>query len=106
VVLADAGGRRRPLVQRRIHLIPLSLPGLTRQSILRPVHAFQVDARIESGHDGQGYVLFASMRWVHPAGIQAARSARARVAIALLRSTAAFGGVPVGGNIPKLTFIG
>jgi hypothetical protein len=37
------------------------LPGLTRQSTLRPVYAFWVDARIESGHDGQGYVLFASM---------------------------------------------
>jgi hypothetical protein len=47
-VCADA------LVQRRIRLIPLSLPGLARQSTLEPTPALWVDARIKSGHDKQG----------------------------------------------------
>jgi hypothetical protein len=50
-----------PLVQRRIRLIPLSLPGLTRQSTLEPTPALRVDARIKSGHDKQGCVPFASL---------------------------------------------
>ena len=39
------------LVQRRNRLIPLSLPGLTRQSTLEPAPVLRVDARIKSGHD-------------------------------------------------------
>jgi hypothetical protein len=35
-------------------VIPLSLPGLTRQFALKQVRAFQVNAWIKSGHDGQG----------------------------------------------------
>jgi hypothetical protein len=39
----------------------LVIAGLDPAIHLRPVHALQVDARIESGHDGQGYVPFASL---------------------------------------------
>jgi hypothetical protein len=49
------------LVQRRIRLIPSSLPGLTWQSTLEPAPALQLDARIKSGHDKQGCVPFASL---------------------------------------------
>ena len=62
----DAGNRRVHrhagwLVQRRIRLIPLSLPGLTRQSTLEPAPASRVDARIKSRHYKQGCVPFASL---------------------------------------------
>jgi AhpD family alkylhydroperoxidase len=45
----------------------LSLPGLTRQSILEPAPALRVDARVKPGHDKQRYVPFASVPGQEPA---------------------------------------
>jgi hypothetical protein len=40
-------------MQKRIQPIPLSLPGLTRQSIRTAAVCPVLDARIKSGHDKQ-----------------------------------------------------
>jgi hypothetical protein len=48
-------------MQRLSQLIPLSLPGLTRQSIRTLPVCSVVDARIKSGHDKRRNVLPASV---------------------------------------------
>jgi hypothetical protein len=42
-------------------LYSLVIAGLDPAIYLSPAHALQVDARIESGHHGQGCILFASL---------------------------------------------
>jgi hypothetical protein len=58
----SGGAARRwsALVNRRIRLIVVPCPYLTRQSALEPTRAVRVVARIETAHDQQGRVRFAS----------------------------------------------
>ena len=59
--MLGAATRKNALADRRMRVIFLSLPGLTRQSTLEPTRALWVDARIKPGHDEQSHVRLASV---------------------------------------------